>query len=139
MNGRARRRAPVEQLQRQPEIGVDDEVAIGRRGVGDGAQMDDGVELAAIEPGEQLGRRHDIGELALAEVAPFALAPRTSLTTMSVRPASLRLGDQIRSDEPGPAGDQQHPSPRCRSLPLPQRDRHATCAMPDGSAIPAAP
>ncbi len=53
---------------------LDDEIAVGRGGRGDGAEMDDGVELAAVEPAQQVGRRHEIGELAGGEIAPFAVA-----------------------------------------------------------------
>ena len=67
-------RAPVEQPHRQPEIGFDHEIAVGRGGLRNGAEMDDGVEpAAAIQPRRQFGRRHDVGQLALGEIAPFAV------------------------------------------------------------------
>ena len=48
MNGVRVRRAPVQQPQRQAEIGLDHLIAVGRRGLRDRAEMDDGVELAAL-------------------------------------------------------------------------------------------
>ncbi len=71
---RARRRAPVEQPQRQPEIGLHDEIAVGRGRRRNGAHMHHRVELAAVEPAQQVRRRHEVGELAAGEVAPFAVA-----------------------------------------------------------------
>ena len=36
--------------------------------------MHDRVELAAVEPAQQIGRRHEFDELAVREIAPFAVA-----------------------------------------------------------------
>ena len=109
--GRAGRRAPVEQPQRQPEVGVEHEVAVGRGGVGDRAQVDDGVELAAVEPGEQLAGRHHVGQLALGEIAPFAVAAEHVVDDDVAAAGLVQAGHDVRPDEPGPAGDQQHPTP----------------------------
>jgi hypothetical protein len=73
MNGVRIGRAPVEQPHRQPEIGFDHEIAVGRRGLGNRAEMDDGIEPAALQPVRQLGRRHDVRKLPLGEIAPFAV------------------------------------------------------------------
>src|SRR5207302_1287178 len=45
---RTRLGAPVEQAQGQAEIVVHDRIAVARRGVGDRAQMDHGVEANAV-------------------------------------------------------------------------------------------
>jgi hypothetical protein len=60
--------------QRQPEIVLHERIGIGRGGRGNGAEMDHRVELAAVEPAPQIGRRHKIGELAAGKIAPFAVA-----------------------------------------------------------------
>ena len=70
---RARLRAPVEQAQRGAEIVFHHQVAVGRGGVGNGAHMDDRLELAAVQPAHQFGRRHQIGDLALGQIAPFGV------------------------------------------------------------------
>ena len=72
--------------------------------------MDDGVELAAIKPRHQVGGRHDIGELSLGQVAPARIrAFAEPVVDDDVGPAGLvQAGDDIRADEPGAAGDEQH-------------------------------
>ena len=40
---------------------------------GNRAQVDDGVELAAVKPARQIRRRHEVGQLALGEIAPLAV------------------------------------------------------------------
>ena len=74
MNGVRGGRAPVEQPQREAEIGLDHEVAVGRGGVGDRAHVDDGVELAAIEPA-RTGRPGGTTSASwrLREIAPLAV------------------------------------------------------------------
>ena len=97
------RRAPVEQAQRQAEIGLDHEVAVGRGGVGDRAEMDHGVELAAVEPartGRRAGRSRRAG--AWPRLRHLPSVPSTSLTTISVRPASLRPATTFDPINPAP-------------------------------------
>ena len=105
---RAGRRAPVEQPQRQPEIIFHDEIAVGRGGRRDGAHMHHRVELATIEPARQVRRRNEFGELAAGEVAPFAVIAETVADGDVRAPGLVEARDHVRSDEAGPAGDQQH-------------------------------
>ena len=105
---RARRRAPFQQAQRQPEIVFHDRVAIGRGGRGDGAHMHHGLELAAVEPAQKIGRRHKIGDLAMCEIAPLAVAAENVVDGNVGAAGLVEARHHIRSDEPGPAGDQQH-------------------------------
>jgi len=65
-------------------------ISVGGGGVGDGAEMNDRFELAAVEPADQFAGRHHVGELALPKVAPFVGVAERVVTTISVRPASLR-------------------------------------------------
>ena len=55
----------------------DDGVAIGCGRRRNGAKMHHGVELAAVEPAQQVGRRHEVGELPAAEIAPLAVTAET--------------------------------------------------------------
>src|SRR5436305_1651560 len=81
--------------------------------------MDDRIKLAAGEPAEELARRDHIGELALAQVAPLALRAERIIDRDISPPGLVEAGDQIGPDEPGPAGDQQHPVPATpAALPL---------------------
>ena len=113
-------------LQREAEIGVDDEVAVGRGGVRDRAHVDDGVELAAVEPGEQVGGRHHVGQLTLGDIAPLAVGAEHVVDDDVGAARLVEAGHDVRPDKPGPAGDQQHPYPPRRMswrLPLPERAR----------------
>src|ERR1700730_17349055 len=126
-----RRRAPFKQAQRQPEIGLDDEIRIGRSGVGNGAEMDDRIELASLKPAEQLAGWHHVGELSFAEIAPF-LPGIEGIVDHDVAVAGLvEARHHIRADEPGPAGDQKHRSASPPRPPLPQSDR--TCNLAAGA------
>ena len=89
---------------REAEVGVEDEIAVGGGGIGDGPEMQDGVELAAVEPPHQLARRHHVGELALTEIAPLAFIAE-SVVDHDVGPPRLgEASDQIGPDESRPAG-----------------------------------
>ena len=132
-----RRRAPVQELERQAEIGGEDEIAVGRGGVGDGAEMDHGVELAAVEPGAELAGRHHVGEAALAEIAPFARVAERIVDHDVGAPGLVEAGDQIGSDEPGPAGDQQHPHPRPACHPSPFASGRPGCATSASGSVTA--
>ena len=105
---RRMRRAPVEQPHRQPEIGLDHQIAVGRGGLRNGAEMDDGVEPAAVQPGRQFGRRHDVGELALGEVAPFAVVAEQVANRDVGAARVIQRGHDVRSDKTGAPGHQQH-------------------------------
>ncbi len=73
--------------------------------------MDHRVEAAAIQPRGQFGRRHDVGELAFGEVAPFA-AVAQEVAYGHIRTARLvERGHDIRPDKTGPTGHQQHSAP----------------------------
>ena len=111
MNGVAVRRAPVEQPHREAKIGLDHEIAVGCRGLGNGAEMDDGVEPAAVQPVRQFARRHDVGELALGEIAPFAVMAEHVADDDVGAARLVERGHDIRSDKTGAPGHQQHDVP----------------------------
>ena len=50
--------------------------------------VDDGVELAAVQPDRQIRRRHDVGELSLGEIAPLAVGPE-KVADDDIRPAGV--------------------------------------------------
>ena len=76
--------------------------------------------LRRIEPGHQLGRRHQIGDLMLGEVAPFGVVVAEQVVDDDVGGARLvEARHHVRPDEAGPAGDQKHIDP-LRGQPLPQ-------------------
>ena len=64
------------------------------------------LELAAVEPAQQIGRRHEVGKLALGEVAPLAVAAEEIVDDDVGAAGLVEARHHIRSDEPGPAGDQ---------------------------------
>ena len=70
--------------------------------------MDDGIQPAAFEPVLQFGRRHDVRELALGEIAPFAVMAE-HVANGDIRAAGVvQRGDDVRSDKTGSTGHQQH-------------------------------
>ena len=105
---RARLGAPVEQAQRQPEIVVHHGVAVGDGGVGDGAEVDHRVELAPVEPAEQVGRADHVGNLALLQVAPLAVRAEPVVHGDVGAAGLVEARDDVRSDESRPAGHQNH-------------------------------
>src|SRR5262249_57628825 len=111
---------PVQKVEREPEIGGEDQVGIGGGRVGDRAEMDDGLELAAVEPAHQLAGGYDIGDLALAEVAPFVRVAERIVDDNVGAPGLVQAGDQIGTDEAGSAPDPHHRSPAATiASPLP--------------------
>ena len=103
--------APVEQPQREAEIGLDDEIAVGRRGLRDGAEMDDRIEPAAFQPVREFVGWNDVHELALGQIAPFAV-PAEQVAHHHIGAAGVvQRGHDIRSDKTGAAGHQQHTNP----------------------------
>src|SRR5207248_9358791 len=75
------------------------------------AEMDDGIELAALEPFRQFARRHNVGELAPGKITPLALVPE-HVADCDIRAARvIQRGHNIRSDKTGAAGHQQHSIP----------------------------
>ena len=98
--------------------------------------MEDRAELAALQPAQKIGRRNGLGVAALVEI--LALGPVDLVGDSDVADAALvQAGDQVRTDETGAAGDQDHAqSPRrpadaslCR-----KRARGATAANLDTCA-----
>jgi hypothetical protein len=73
--------------------------------------MDDGIELSAVEPAEQVGRRHHIRDLTLGEIAPLAVAAEHVIDGDIGPPGLVQGRDHIRANKPGPACDQKHPRP----------------------------
>ena len=60
---------------------------------------------------EQVGRRHDIGDLPLGEVAPLAVGAEHVVDHDIGAPGLVEARDHIRPDKSGPAGDQKHAQP----------------------------
>ncbi len=70
--------------------------------------MNNRVELAAVQPAQQLGRRHEVCELPLGEIVPLAIVAEM-VADGHIRPACVvQRGDHIRPDKPGSTGHQQH-------------------------------
>src|SRR5260221_12712133 len=61
---RASRRAPVQEPEREAEIGGENGISVGGGGGGAGAGMNDRFELAAVEPADHVAGRHTAAELA---------------------------------------------------------------------------
>ena len=132
---RAGLRAPVEQAQRQAEIVLHHQVGVGGGGVGDRAHVDDGVELAAVQPIHQLGRRHQVGHPALGQIAPFGVVMAQQVVDDDIGGARLvEARDHVRPDEAGPAGDQKHDLPHCAPSFAPVRGR-AQMAPPNATQM----
>src|SRR5205823_3630745 len=104
----ARGAAPVEEPERKTKVRLHNQVAVPRRGVGNGPQMEDGFELAPLEPAHELAWRHDIEDAPLAQVAPLAGIAQNIINNDIASPALIKVSDQIRADESGASGDQQH-------------------------------
>ena len=124
--------APVEQPQREAKIGFDDEIAVGRRGLGNRAEMDDGVELASLQPVREFIRWHDVHQLTLGEIAPFAV-PAEQVAHHHVGAAGvIQRGHDVRSDKTGATGHQQHanPCPVIAAPALPQYRLSGNLACP---------
>src|SRR5437764_6183350 len=105
------RRAPIQKLERKTKIGGEDKVGVSCGGIGHGAEMDDRLKLAAIEPSDELARRHHVSDLPFAEIAPFTLCAERVIDHNVGAPGLVEAGDQIGPDEAGSAGDQQHSYP----------------------------
>src|SRR5262249_26659522 len=78
-------------------------------GVGTGAEMTAGTRPAAGEPRHRFAGWHTVGNLALAKIAPLAAVAEDVIDHDIGSPSLVEAGDQVGPDEPGPAGDQQHP------------------------------
>ena len=104
-------RAPVEQPHRKAEIGLDHEIAVGRGGLRDGAEMDHGLQPAALQPVHQLRGRHEIGKLALGQIAPFAVMAEHVAHRHVARPASFNAATTFDPIKPAPPVTSNMPSP----------------------------
>ena len=106
--------------------------------------MDDGVEPAALQPVHQFGRRHEIGELALGQIAPFAVMAEHVAHRHVAAAGVVQRGHDVRSDKTGAPGHQQHAVPchDCAARPLPQSrpaGNLASSAVVTGRIGPALP
>ena len=70
--------------------------------------MDNGFEFAPLKPTQQFGRRNEFGEMSSGKVAPFAVAAENIVDGNVAMPGLVKARQHVRSDEAGPAGDQQH-------------------------------
>ena len=73
--------------------------------------MDNRVKPAALQPVHHLRRRHDIGELAFGEVAPFAVMAEHVAHSDVGAARVIERGHDIRPDKTGATGHQQHDAP----------------------------
>ena len=64
-----------------------------------------------FEPVHQFRRRHEVGELALGEIAPFAVMAEHVANRDVGAAGVVQRGHDIRSDKTGATGHQQHASP----------------------------
>ena len=65
--------------------------------------MDDCLELAALEPGRELSRRHNICDLMLCEVAPFGIVATQQIADDDIgRPRLIEAGNGIDPINPAP-------------------------------------
>src|SRR5689334_22366614 len=91
--------------------------------------MNHGVEVAPAQPRHQFGGRHEIGELPLGEIAPFATMAK-HVADHDIRAAGIvERGHNVRSNKTGAAGHQQH------SNPYPEVVRGKLCPSPVAQAI----
>src|SRR5262249_45911010 len=118
----------------EPEIGGDDEIAVGCGGIRNRAQVDDRVELASRQPFFEPGRRDHVRELAFLQVAPLAAGLEPVADGNIGAAAVVEVGDHVRPDESGSAGYQQHRRlSRGRAC-----DRALLCPTPHGRATASA-
>src|SRR4051794_4834838 len=75
--------------------------------------MDHCIQPAAFQPFRQLRRRHDIGELALGQITPFASVPEYIANGHVAAACIGQRGHDVRSDKTGAPCHQQHSLP-CR-------------------------
>ena len=68
--------------------------------------MDDAIELAAVEPAEQIHGWDEIGELAFTQVAPLVIGPQRVIDHDIGAAGLVEARHHVRSDETGSAGDQ---------------------------------
>ncbi len=64
------------------------------------------VELASVEPGHQFRRRHEIGDLAVGEIAPLAIATEHVVNHDIGASGLVEARDHVRPNETGAAGNQ---------------------------------
>ena len=94
--------------QRQPEVILHQEIDIVFGGGRNRAHMHHGVELAALEPAQQVAGRHEFGQPAFRQVAPLLPGAENIVDRDVGAPGLVQARDHIRANEAGPAGDQQH-------------------------------
>ena len=80
-------------------------IAVARGSLGNRTQMDHSVELAAVQPAHQVGGRHEVGQLALLEVAPLVVLAEQVIDNNIGSARLIETGDDIRPDKSGAAGD----------------------------------
>src|SRR2546430_14251033 len=68
--GRARCRAPIQKFEGKTKIGGEDDICVGGGGVGDGAEMNDRVKLAAIQPADRSEERR-VGKEGRSRWSPY--------------------------------------------------------------------
>src|SRR5690242_19145787 len=73
--------------------------------------MNHRIQPAALQPAGELCRRHNVGELALAEIAPFAVMAERVADGDIGAPGLVEGSHDIRSDKTGATGHQQHSVP----------------------------
>ena len=100
--------APVEQHQGEAEIAPHHLIAITGGGGGIGAQMDHRFKGFAGQPGGEFLGRDDIGDLALAQVLPFAALAQQVTDHHGAAAGLIECRHDIAANEAGAAGDEDH-------------------------------
>ena len=83
--------------------------------------MNHRFELSPLKPLPQFRGWHELGNLPAGQIAPLVVAAENIADRDIGAPGLVEVGDHIRSDKSGPAGDQQH--------------RYCKTGLMDGSAL----
>src|SRR6185437_5258948 len=73
--------------------------------------MDQSIEPPPLQPIVEFSRRHEIGELALGQIAPFSVLTEQIANRDVGAAGVIEGGHDIRPDKAGAAGHQQHSVP----------------------------
>ena len=60
--------------------------------------MNDGIKLSPFEPLPQFRRRHEVGNLAAGQIAPFVLGAENVADRDIGASGLIEVGDHVRSD-----------------------------------------
>jgi len=97
------------------EIVVDNQIGVGFGGRRYGAHVDDRFDVGGIvlKKFEHVIRRHNIGQIAICDVAPFIAFAQPVANDDLAQATLFQRPNDIRAYESGPAGNYVH-----RTIPL---------------------